>query len=383
MKKYFFFAACASVAFASCVNDVPDAPVNDEQHAITFDVPVVQPNSRTQTEVGTAYENGGDFKVSAWYFKDGTYENGSGKGQLFMENIEVTNINGTYKNNSNTYYYPKNGSLTFIAYSPAGLENVTVNKTTGITISEFTADGDGTDTNEQDDILFSERTYNKESGQVDILFNHALSSIRFSALTAGDYENLATVTIKSIELVNVFSQGVFNQNLQDDNEKYTKTPVRMARYGITEGSNEKLTPEQEKMLENLSTEEAKWPSSNLEIPKTYKIATFNSNNSVNLTKSSYSPSNWNNRETDFLFIPQAFTNDQKLVVTYDVDVIATTGGEADFKDQKYEKTFAAIHMSSDGWLMGYRYTYNIKISLDEITFKPSVEAFLDVPELIP
>lgn len=373
MKKYFFFAACASVAFASCVNDVPDAPVNDEQHAITFDVPVVQPNSRTQTEVGTDYTNGGDFKVSAWYFKDGTYVSGADNGQLFMENIQVTKDGGIYKQKDKTYYYPKNGSLTFIAYSPANLSDytdggVTVNKANGITITGYTANGI-TNGNEQDDILFSERRYNQNEGTVSILFNHALSSIRFAASTDQDYSSSATITIRNIELVDVFSKGTFTQNLDDENGKYTKTPVRVAKYDNAQGLDET----QKIMVNNMSQDEAAWSAS---AKINYSISTIPTEGKP-LGTSAYTPTT-GDRKTDLLLIPQEFA-DQTLVVTYDVDVTATPGD--DFPNQKYMIKFKDLHSTIDKeWMMGYRYTYDIIISLNEITFKPTVEAFLNASQ---
>lgn len=369
MKKYFFFAACASVAFASCVNDVPDAPVNDEQHAITFDVPVVQPNSRVQTEVGTAYENGGDYMVTAWWFKDGNYEAGFAD-LTFMNNVQISKT--THKPSA-PYFYPKNGTLTFIAYSPANLANVTVNKNSGITIVDYVADGE-TSGDEQDDILFSERRYNMKKGTVSILFNHALSSIRFAAKTEANYTGVS-VEINDITLENVRRKGTFTQNLDDADGKYTKTPVRQAQQDYLGGNkhieNEELTT----MIDGMSTTPASWVASEYTEPYVYSL-------NQSLDNTFWYPNGNDANKTDYLFIPQEFdpTDPQTLVIDYDVDIAATTS-IIDFPNQKFEITFAELHDATDDkWKMGYRYTYNIIIKLDEITFKPSVEAFLDAEE---
>lgn len=369
MKKYFFFAACASVAFASCVNDVPDAPVNDEQHAITFDVPVVQPNSRTQTEVGTDYENGGDYMVTAWWFKDGNYKAGDAD-LKFMDNIKISKDNNKPEF---PYFYPKNGTLTFIAYSPANLNNVTVDKQSGITITDYVADG-ATGVDEQDDILFSERRYNMNTGTVSILFNHALSSIRFAANTQDDYTGVE-VKINSIKLENVRRKGTFYQKLDDADGKYTKTPVREAQQAYLDGNKHIENKELTTMINGMSTNPASWTASEYTTPYSYSL------NQV-LTNTFWYPTGNDANKTDYLFIPQAFdpTYPQTLVIDYNVD-IAATNSIIDFPNQEYVITFAELHdVTDDEWKMGYRYTYNITIKLDEITFEPSVEAFLDASE---
>ena len=63
MKKLFFFAAIASVAFASCVKNDP-APSVTEQHEITFAAPVVSPATKASVYYeGTTYPNTKTFNV--------------------------------------------------------------------------------------------------------------------------------------------------------------------------------------------------------------------------------------------------------------------------------------------------------------------------------
>lgn len=369
MKKYFFFAACASVAFASCVNDVPDAPVNDEQHAITFGVPVVQPNSRTTYEVGEGYEGGESFKVTAWYFSENYISDAA---NTFMNNVLVQyNATSSEWEPQGNYYWPKNGTLTFMAYSPSDL-NITLNENRSFVINNFTVDPNDAG---QQDILFSERTYNLDydsstNGEADIKFNHALSSILFKAKTniANDQ---AEVTIKSIQLVDIYDSGAFAQNIDNLDGKLTNTPERAARYESekNEGNNGIDS------TSVLSTNMATWTAIGSQVD--YSVSGVGTGMALNTSLKTAFTSAGSPKNTDLILIPQKFTTgnntEAKLLITYDIDVKGNGDG-VDFANQVYSKNLSEFH---DEWKMGYRYTYNISINLAPITFAPTVEAWVD------
>ena len=357
MKKYFFFAACASVAFASCVNDVPDAPVNDEQHAITFGVPVVQPNSRTTYEVGEGYEGGEPFRVTAWYFS-GDYIPASAN--TFMNNVLVkynSDPESLKWEPQDNYYWPKNGTLTFMAYSPSDL-NIILNENRSFVITNFTVDPNDSG---QQDILFSERTYNLDydsstNGEADIKFNHALSSILFKAKTniANDQ---AEVTIKSIQLVDIYDSGAFAQNIENADGKFTNTPERAARYKNSPNDNDSLSV--------LSTEMATWTAKGSKV--NYSVSAVGAGMVLDTSLKTAFTSAGSPKNTDLILIPQNFetvNTTARLLITYDIDVKGNGDG-VDFANQKYSKNLKDFHKE---WKMGYRYTYNISINLEPITF---------------
>ena len=362
MKKYFFFAACASVAFASCVNDVPDAPVNDEQHAITFGVPVVQPNSRTTYEVGEGYEGGEPFKVTAWYFSGNYIPDAA---NTFMNNVLVqyNTTSSKWEPNGN-YYWPKNGTLTFMAYSPSDL-NITLNENRSFVINNFTVKPNDTG---QQDILFSERTYNLDyasstNGEADIKFNHALSSILFKANTNMTDEK-AVVKIKSIQLVDIYDSGAFAQNIENLNEKLTNTPERAARYENLPNNSSSV----------LSTGEATWTAQGSKV--NYSVSAVGTGMVLDTSLKTAFGSAGLQKNTDLILIPQNFetvNTTASLLITYDIDVKGNGEG-VDFANQVYSKNLKDFHKE---WKMGYRYTYNISINLEPITFAPTVEAWVD------
>ena len=247
MKKLFFIAAMAGAALVSCTKNEP-APFESEQQ-ITFAAPVVGLNTKAVNEVWNNYPTDAayDFVVWGYYYAGGTYT-AFADGQPYMNNVTVS-YDGTLSGwaPATSYYWPKNGSLTFIAYSPATLkatEDITVTKA-GIQIEDYTVDADAA---KQVDLLFSERAYNKKSvdddfagsGETDkepsvtddryagvhLSFKHALSSILFTARTKGTYTG-TTITLKEISLLNVKSSGTFNQTLKDANGETTAANVEV------------------------------------------------------------------------------------------------------------------------------------------------------------
>ena len=358
MKKLFLVAALASVALVSCVKNDP-APSVTQQDAITFAAPVVGLNTKAAAEVWNNYPTGNDFAVWAHYFEGGTY-NGFANGMLYMDDVTVTYVEGTWAPGTE-YYWPKNGSLTFSAYAPstvaAGIG------ATGITFSNYSVDTDAT---KQVDLLFSERAYNKvavdddETGNADtgstpdvtddvykgvhISFKHALSSILFTARLEEAYTG-TTITLKKIELTGVNSTGSFDQGLTDANNAVT---VADADLWKNEGT-----------------------------PKTYtvtgdKVLTVDKYYTCNATTTAPAAAN-GGRATDFILLPQAISNDAKIVVTYTMK--SPTGVEL---TQVLDAPLKTTNVPE--WEWGYRYIYNIIVGLDKIYFEPYVAPWIDADD---
>lgn len=371
MKKYFFFAACASVAFASCVNnDVPEAPLN-EQHMITFDTPVVQPNSRGYgNEIGTVYKNDVEFKAFAWYNSDGSYTTGEGDDFFYGWTSVAINENKWYPYYTNGvskqfYYWPKEGSLTFLAYSPADLTSTVTLTNKSLNIAEYQVKNDGT---AHTDLLVSDKTYDEieKSENATIHFHHALSSILFNAKLGGNYPG-ATVTLTGIQLTNINSKGNFSQNLDDEKGKVMRLPIK------TNGKTDDVLL----TMDDLSANAPAW-NSNTPVDYTvenfvsqilttdlYYPSTGNANKPADATVSSF-------RESDFILIPQPINAAAKLVVSYKLQV--GSGPEVE------QETTMDLNKITEEWEMGYRYVYNIVISLNPITFEPTVNAWVDAKD---
>lgn len=375
MKKYFFFAACASVAFASCVNDVPDLALESQQK-IVFEAPVVSPSSRV-AEIANPYPTTGQFSVWAHYYKDGTYTKYN-QGTMFMNNV-TCNYDGSLLGwSAGDYFFPKNGSLTFSAYSPSSAD-ATISEN-GISFTDYVVDGDVA---KQVDLLFSERAYDKKGydnvtsvlyAVVALNFKHALSSIRFAVKAYGDYGK-TDILVKKIEVLNAYSKADFVQPVEDTNSAQTKDVVR---------NSDKVT------FENFG-----W--SNFENPTTY-VAYNNPSPTVVLTHDDlFYPHTGKIGEisyntTDLILIPQllkhSVTEHVKVRVTYN---LVNPGGvtieqvseidlvnDDDYYDGYESDLNTKIVEDVTAWERGKRYTYVISVALDKIYFEPVVAPWDDI-----
>lgn len=369
MKKFFFLAALAGAVLVSCTKNEP-APFESEQQ-ITFAAPVVSPNTKAVNEVWNNYPTDAAYDFAVWghYYAGGTYTKFD-DGQLYMNNVTVSydgNLSGWAP--ATSYYWPKNGSLTFIAYSPATLKatgKVTVNKA-GIQINGYKVDA-----TQQVDLLFSERTYNQQKSSMDetagsdttggtpdveddaykgvhISFKHALSSILFSARTKETYTG-TTITLKEISLLNIKSKGTFNQTLTDAD-------------GATTAANAEL-----------------WSGQNE--PNNYVISGLNQVLDANpyypSTKGTGNPTVADGlRKSDFILLPQKFET-YAPIPTIQVKYTIQSPDSAPI-DQVQEVPLRILTEElGQQWKWGHRYIYNIIIALDKIYFEPYVQDWVDV-----
>ena len=373
MKKFFIFAAMAGAALVGCTKNEPAA--DTDQQMITFAAPVVRPNTKAATEVWNNYPTATAYNFAVWakYYVDGSYENNNYEkgtyttwagGKTYMKEVVVSHNTNTWAPAQN-YYWPKNGSLTFIAYAPASKANYAEATATGITFTNYPV---STTPAEQVDLLFSERTYNQQKSSMDetagsnttgstpgvtedvykgvhISFKHALSSILFNIKTKEDYEG-TTITLKQIQVYNAVSQGSFNQNLVDKNGETTSA--------------------------------AAWTFAATPVRSNYNV---DGTNDVVLSTNAYYPSTTSNtapvaaaglRASDLILLPQGL-KDVTLRIEY---TIKNSGAGSEELSQIAELPLDGNTVSE--WVMGKRYIYNITIGLETIYFEPYVQDWVDV-----
>ena len=382
MKKFFIFAAAASVALVSCVkNEGPVASV-EQGPEISFEAPILSPNVKSALELcndfptdvkigvwGYYYVNGTNSELPANYagFAAGTLYMGSAQGGLPVQYYDGT-VDGTgsavqtWKHATNKYYWPKNGSLTFTAYAPYNAKNAALANTTasGVTFTEYQVP---TTPSEQEDLLYSERVYNKKAIDADpglngtyegvsLVFKHALSSIQFKVKAAADYST-TTLIVKKIELLNVASEASFDQNLAD-------ADLATSTAGVWTGFADKT-------------------NYTVDLPSVDGITLSSTNVLYARNGQVDAPAAASGRQsTDFILIPQVLDDDRvngnniKLRVTFTLknDQMAAPIQQVITKD--------LITDTVTEWKEGCRYLYTISVDLDEIYFEPSVTNWVDV-----
>ena len=366
MKKYFFLAAMASVALASCTNDVPDASVN-EQKEINFAAPVVGANSRSATspEVGAIegvkYPENENFTVYAMWSPNTYATWADSQNKLYMDRVECKRVDVTPANDywapEAKYYWPKNGKLTFAAYSPAvahkespyqgeGTFNYAED---GLTIENYRVYEDAS---KHYDLLYSTRSYNRVDNNetesvsdydgVDLNFKHALSLIQFKVKTAATYSN-NTITLTSIKVLNACAVGKFKEN-------------------ITDGASYNANPQWTELTDRFTTG--------------YEAVV--ANQEVNNTATAISSYN------DIIVLPQTLAaspiaDSPKIQVQYNLTnpqsvtiPITLVINLADTNNDGTADYLQAGSVYVTEWEIGKKYTYTITIGLNEIHLAPYV-----------
>ena len=363
MKKVLLFAAAASVAFTSCVKDEPAPKVGASDSKITFEAPLVGATTRANVygEINGAYPTGEEFKVWGWYHLNDytTFADATNDWKNYMTDGTGAPLTVTYDGTSTwapaqDYFWPKNGKLTFAAYSPADAAGTITHTANGLQITNFTIAAVG----EQYDLMYSDRSYNRTlaaqgdeyyddqypDGEavdsytgVDIVFHHALSSIVFVTGTKTDYQSADVFfKIKKITVSNVVNTGSFNEGLTDGNNSTTRTPAWTA--GTTTASY-------------VAYDNA----TGFDVPE----------NGTTFTEPTGA--------ADLILLPQTFTADNATV-----DIVYTMGTAASGEIEQTAQFKLMDATNASTWEPNKRYTYRIIFGLDKITFAPIVEPWDDV-----
>lgn len=370
MKKLFFIAAIASVAFASCVKNDP-APSVTEQHEITFAAPVVGTATKGETnpDVGqieaNKYPETELFAVYAMWAPDDLVKWGDASNVFYMDRVKcVKNATLAQWDPEHTYYWPKNGTLSFAAYSPYVAHSNAPYQGQGT----FNYAGDGLtienyrvyeDASKHYDLLYSKRSLNRtastETDQivadydgVDLTFNHALSAIDFKVKTYETYNDV-TITLKSIKVLDACAVGKFKEN-------------------VTDGTGYVPDP--------------KWTDQTDRFNAGYEAV--NANQTVTASESVLTNHN------DIILLPQelkatTLADSPKIQVVYDMQnaggaVVEVTQvvNLADVNNDGTEDYLSDGTNDIKVWEIGKRYTYVISIALNKVYFAPYVSNWSDV-----
>lgn len=358
MKKLLILAAMAGVALVSCVKNEPAPSVTDQQE-ITFAPPVMGTMTKANSfgELSGVYPVAENFNVYAVWHSGEEFLGWETSASLYMDDVFTRYDNGYNGWRPDTrYYWPEHGGvLTFAAYSPSSVDVSGKSYTKeGLQLTGFKTGVKGTaGLTGYVDVLYSERSYEKRANSsnsndpydgVDITFKHALSSIHFTAKKAADYgstaENTTDIYLKKITVYGVYSQADFNEGVDEtDADVYKSSPAwsNHSSYNTIIGeSNPYIYFEGDQKL-----------SSGLFVMKS------------------------DANHTDVIVVPQTLPETAKVKLEYTIDSPGTS------TPQIAQTHIVDLESVTATWEPGMRYTYNISIALDEITFSPTVEVWTD------
>lgn len=374
MKKYpiIFFAAAAALVACSKTEVVPVQ--NDTQTEITYET---APVTRTIEKFGDS----NIFSSVAYYLDNQTYLDGNKwdycaatTPSLFIgsdedddgsaDGVIIAKVGDVWKNakkdgtswvKDKSYYWPKNGKLTFFAWSlnsgSLDIANSTVQTSATVSIhcspySGFILQNFDIRDNKNVDFMVAEVAADKNANDnskyytegVPTLFKHKLSNVQFTVRLKEKYEGVK-ITLNSIVFPKLADFFYYNQ-------------IPEAYYNY---------------------------------PKDQSSQTYTSaDQAVDQTTPTAITS-----VDQYIFVPQTFTSDQVVEITY---TIVYTGDAGDLpaetvtvKKPLTELFAKTTEDSTTGestttyeWGIGMKYTLNLEFALDEILWDPAVEDWTDV-----
>ena len=344
MEKTLFAAALASVALAGCVKNETEITPNADS-PITFAAPLVSSITRVYNgEITNPYPENEKFVVFANLYLNSDYNNNWADGTTYFGAAGLTvaydNTVKGWLDVNHPYYWPKNGKLTFYAYSPAEYTNWKLNIVKeGDTEYANTESAVNIDAHNVD-LLYSELAKDKTKNDnqdgnngtatyngVELKFKHALSSIKFNVKTDATYTN-ASFKLNGIVLKNVKPEGTFKCNLTTESSvpAWELTGKAAKDYTVIASASQDVTAD------------------------AAEVSGIEGNNAM-------------------ILLPQNLTG-VKAEVSY---TMTTDAGDFAFTTEIDLGNLSYTGQDGAKWIAGKRYIYTIIFTLDQIYFDPSVK----------
>lgn len=336
MNKHIFYIAAACVALASCVKN--EVRVNAPDQEITFQTVSTKAD-------GAAFDKTHKFYSYAYFLaKDKEWDSDFAGAKAYIDNalIYYDNKRGNYWAAADTYYWPKQGKLTFFAWtddtdapSVGTGASVSCAPTTGITITNYSVKE-----KKNKDILVADiakdKTANKSvtgrdwTEDVPTVFRHALAKVEFKVNKKKAYNNV-TFKVKSITLNQVSTKGNFKQGSPTESWGWS---------GQIKENDEPLSVF----------------TGDKEVTATADAGTYDE-----LTTT-----------TDYsIVLPQTFNNNiPTLTIVYDIITSYVDAEHSVTEEVTETKALNAIYTS--GWECKMKYILGITLGLNEIYWDPSV-----------
>lgn len=344
MKKLIvLFSAVAALAACSKNEVVP--AVSGENVEISYKV---APRTKADPQ---AFDAKNVFASWAYYLPSGkNWDANHAEAKIYIgkeegEGATISYGNSVWKDQTTSHYWPKDGNLTFFAYS-LNRNNFDLKYDSGHTypiVCHKSPNAYGINAtidlkdNKNLDLLVAEIAKDKTQNEkiyslngVPTLFKHKFSRIQFAVKKKEEYTG-ATITLNSITFNNVAHTGHYSQfNKEDGDVEFTQDYCKVGdiRTSLV-----------------YTTTDFKVTSATDYVPVT------------------------ETDETYYIYMPQDFKNvtEAKNIATIEVKYTVTLNGIS----ESYIKTLKVKDIF-DSWKMGKRYTFNLIFSLDEIKWAPAV-----------
>lgn len=352
MKKLIVLISAVAALAACSKNEVVPA-VSGENVEISYKV---APRTKADPQ---AFDTKNVFASWAYYLPKGKWDENRTNAKIYIgkegeEGATISYGNNVWKDQDNSYYWPKEGNLTFFAYSlnSKSLTNKFGNDTHFTCLnheSQYGIFGSlNLDIHPNTDFLVADIASDKTANEnvydfngVPTLFKHKLSRVKFAVKKKSDYPG-ATITLNSITFKNLVNVMTYSQFWKDANNDIIQD------YIATEGA---------------SRSNQEYTKTDFEVSSTAFVPVPN--------------------EVRYIYIPQDFKNvtDATKIATIEVKYTVTLKKGTSETDKGISETYTKtlkVKDIFDSWEIGKRYTFNLIFSLDEIKWAPAVGDWEDV-----
>lgn len=354
MKKLIVLLSAVAALAACSKNEVVPA-VSGENVEISYKV---APRTKAEADPKT-FNTDNVFASWAYYLPSGKWDENRTNAKIYIgkegeEGATISYGNNVWKDQDNSYYWPKEGNLTFFAYSlnSKSLTNKFGNDTHFTCLnheSQYGIFGSlNLDIHPNTDFLVADIASDKTANEnvydfngVPTLFKHKLSRVKFAVKKKSDYPG-ATITLNSITFKNLVNVMTYSQFWKDANNDIIQD------YIATEGA---------------SRSNQEYTKTDFEVSSTAFVPVPN--------------------EVRYIYIPQDFKNvtDATKIATIEVKYTVTLKKGTSETDKGIAETYTKtlkVKDIFDSWEIGKRYTFNLIFSLDEIKWAPAVGDWEDV-----
>ncbi len=338
MKRFIYIAAAALAVAACAQNEVTEVTPSEETPIFFETAPI--------TKAYTKFDQNYVFQSAAWYLEPATpaktWEKNFAEGVNYIPASQVSYMTSVWRTGKN-YYWPKNGgTLSFYSWS-LNKENlnftntattVTIDKEKGVVVNNYDVTIE-----KNTDFIVAVPAVDKKANEhlyftdgVPTLFRHKLSKMSVTAKTADDYSEDKTITIKEIKVTDVVKEADF-QECEKNGTSGDWTVIDQ------------------------------WTSTD----DTYDATYSDSDTEVTDTKVTIG-----GEQT--IYIPQDFTGDEMLEITYTVydkysQITETITVKVPLKDALKDSTST----ENGKFEPGKQYTINLTFTLDLVYWDPAVE----------
>ena len=371
MKKFFLLAALVGVAFTSCVKNEGVATIAN-QDEITFEVAKYKASSRAEI----AYPTNIPFGTYAYYEN---FEN-VGVHTLYIDNAEIVykptaGDKGYWAAKSHTYFWPTQGHLDFVSYSPynADAASPAVPK-----ISD----------NDEQQTLKYETFKVDAANPVDILYSDKAMQQTANTLNYG-FVGVPTLFHHALAKLNILVKAFRMNNRDESPEAVTNWEITVNKITLSNIYDEGSLTMTTTNVHNAGATTVKWANAITTVAydvwsntssKTSKV--WECPQDLSTTARTYGAGTADVAENYFI-LPQALAQDvQQITIDYTIKTMAP-GGQVGTKDYSVTKNFSEFP-AVPAWEQGKNITYTVEIDPigDEIHFAPAVVDWENVDGVI-